>query len=119
MQHFNLAGFYAALDSHRQARRLTWKEVAAEVGLSASTLTRLGQGKYPDVEGLAALLTWLKLPCERFLPHWQAEAKTTPLAQMAALLHTDPRLSPEHAAALVHIVTVAYLALRQPQTVRP
>ncbi len=52
---FDSDAFYAALDGVRRARDLNWKEVAAQSGVSASTLTRMAQGKRPDVDGLAAL----------------------------------------------------------------
>jgi predicted transcriptional regulator len=53
---FDAESFYAALDSQRQSQRLTWKEVAAKSEVSASTLTRMAQGKRPDVDSLTALL---------------------------------------------------------------
>ncbi len=40
---FDAEAFYAALDSQRQSRRMTWKQVAEESGISASTLTRMAQ----------------------------------------------------------------------------
>ena len=52
---FDVAALHAAMDSHRRSRRLAWKDVAAESGVSASTLTRLSQGRQPDVNSLAAL----------------------------------------------------------------
>ena len=52
---FDVAALHAALDSERRSRRLTWKDVAAQSGVSASTLTRLSQGRQPDVNSLAAL----------------------------------------------------------------
>jgi transcriptional regulator with XRE-family HTH domain len=55
---FDNEGFFAALDAHRLAKRLTWKQVAEQSEVSASTLTRMAQGKRPDVDGLAALLKW-------------------------------------------------------------
>ena len=42
---FDADAFYSALDGQRQARELTWKKVAEESGVSASTLTRIAQGK--------------------------------------------------------------------------
>ena len=38
---FDGDAFYAALDEERQARQCTWKRVAEESGISASTLTRI------------------------------------------------------------------------------
>ena len=50
---FDSDAFYSALDAARRAQNLNWKEVAAQSGVSASTLTRMAQGKRPDVDGFA------------------------------------------------------------------
>ena len=55
---FDAEGFFDALDEVRDSKGLTWKEVADESEVSASTLTRMAQGKRPDVDSLAALLKW-------------------------------------------------------------
>ena len=47
---FDVAALHSALDAQRRSRRLTWKDVATESGVSASTLTRLSQGRQPDVK---------------------------------------------------------------------
>ena len=61
---FDGDAFYAALDGERQARQFTWRRVAEESGVSASTLTRISQGKRPDVDSLAALSAWSGLDVE-------------------------------------------------------
>ena len=53
------AALYAALDVVRRHRELSWRDVAAEAGISPSGLTRLGQGHAPDADGLVSLLVWL------------------------------------------------------------
>jgi hypothetical protein len=67
---------HSALDYVRAHRRMTWKAVADEAGLSASTLTRLGQGHAPDADGLCALMVWLgpELPLSRFTIDAQEDA---------------------------------------------
>ena len=64
---FDGIAFYAALDGERQARQFTWRRVAQESGVSASTLTRIAQGKHPDVDSLAALSVWSGLDVNRFV----------------------------------------------------
>ena len=59
--------FYAALDGERLARQCTWKRVAEESGISASTLTRISPGKRPDGDSLAALSAWSGLDVDRFV----------------------------------------------------
>ncbi|WP_346536966.1 helix-turn-helix transcriptional regulator [Micromonospora sp. DPT] len=50
---------YVAIDRQRRKRRMQWREAAREAGVSPSTLTRIGQGKRPDADGLVRLLAWL------------------------------------------------------------
>ena len=64
---FDAGAFYEALDGARMARTMTWKQVAGETGVSASTLTRMAQGKRPDVDGLAALVAWSGLDADDYL----------------------------------------------------
>ena len=64
---FDSGAFFAALDAERQARQCTWKQVAEECGISASTLSRMSQGRHPDVNGLAALAAWSGLDMDRFV----------------------------------------------------
>lgn len=58
---------YAALDGARRERDMSWRRLAAEVGCSPSTMTRLAQNHRPDVDAFAALVQWLKAPAEEFM----------------------------------------------------
>jgi transcriptional regulator with XRE-family HTH domain len=112
--HFDVDAFFAALDAQRQAKRRTWKQVAAETGVSASTLTRMAQGRKPDVDGLAALLRWSGLKAEDFVitgPK-QPQRKAETLAMICSQLRADPHLKKEDAEALEAIIRVAYEKLR-------
>jgi transcriptional regulator with XRE-family HTH domain len=64
---FDTLAFYGALDAVRRDRRIRWKQVALESGLSASTLTRMSQGKRPDIDGLAALCAWSGLSADHYI----------------------------------------------------
>src|SRR5215467_15368804 len=109
---FDAEGFYEALDAQRQSRRLNWKEVAADSGVSASTLTRMAQGKRPDVDGLAALLKWSGLKAEDYLKGRAATpGKPETLAVISKLLRADRKLGKDSAAALEDIIRVAYKRL--------
>lgn len=108
---FDVEGFYAALNAARLSRHMTWKEVAEEAGMSASTLSRIGQGKRPDVDGLAALLAWSKLKAEAFIPG-AGDEEAEPIARITALLRADPDLSPTNAKVLEDIVVATYGRLR-------
>jgi transcriptional regulator with XRE-family HTH domain len=111
-EHFDTEGFFAALDAVRQAKGQTWKDVAADSGVSASTLTRMAQGKRPDIDGLAALLKWSGLKAEDYIKG-RAATTTKPetLAVISKLLRADRRLGKESATALEDIIRVAYKRL--------
>ena len=104
---FENEAFCAALNSQRLAKLMTWKQVAEESGVSASTLTRLTQGKRPDVDGLAALLKWSGLKAEDFLGPGQGNRAET-LAQMTALLRADPKLNEPSKLALEVVLRATY-----------
>lgn len=111
---FDVEGFYSALDSERQTRRLTWKQVAAESSVAASTLTRMGQGKRPDVDGLAALASWAGIDVQLFYrPIEQQGTKAEALTQITALLRADRNLSGESAKALESMLKSAYEHMRK------
>lgn len=59
---------HAALDVQREARGMSWRKLAAEAGVSPSLLSRLGNGVGLEADGFAALVQWLGVPPERFMP---------------------------------------------------
>lgn len=109
---FDNAGFFAALDAERIARGTTWKQVAKEAQVSASTFTRLSQGKRPDVDSLSALIAWSGLDSRQFLGGG-SEVTASTLSEVLAQFRADPHLSPESAAALEEVVKVTYERLRK------
>lgn len=110
-ERFDNDAFYAALNATRLSRQSTWKDVAEKAKISASTLTRIGQGKRPDVDGLAALLQWSGLKAEDFIIDGDT-TEAEPLARVTALLRADRNLSPENAKVLEDIVVATYFRLR-------
>jgi transcriptional regulator with XRE-family HTH domain len=110
---FDVSALHSALDSERMARNLNWKEVSAESGVSASTLTRLSQGRRPDVDSLAALTTWLGISADRFMASRAREfGATSPLTQISTIIRDDPNLNPEAATALEELIKATYVRLR-------
>jgi transcriptional regulator with XRE-family HTH domain len=107
---FDHEGFFEALDSQRLSRGKTWKQVAEETGISASTLTRMAQGKRPDVDGLAALLRWSGLKAESFIGG-EAEPVRDPLAQISTILRGDPRLSAAGRKTIESVLRATYQGL--------
>ena len=111
---FDVAALHAALDSERRSCRLTWKDVAAQSGVSASTLTRLSQGRQPDVNSLAALTAWLGMSADHFMRTESVDqfGAASPLAQISSIIHRDPHLNPEGAVALEELIRATYVRLR-------
>ena len=110
---FDSDGFYDALDATRRSRNLNWKQVAAESGVSASTLTRMAQGKRPDVDGLAALASWANLRTDDYVRSNAEHGEPEPLAMISTYLRSDKSLSPEAATALDEVVKATYERLRR------
>ena len=111
---FDGEGFFAALDAERHSRGLTWKKVAEQSGVPASTLTRMSQGRRPDVDSLAALCAWSGIAATDFTRSAHSKSHTpSPLAQIATCLRADPNLSKEGVQALEAIIKAAYAQIRK------
>ena len=63
----NVPALYAALDAVREHRKLSWRQLAREVGVSPSTFSRLANRQKPDVDAFLAMVRWLSVPAERFM----------------------------------------------------
>ena len=110
---FDSQGFYDALDATRRSRNLNWKQVANQSGVSASTLTRMAQGRRPDVDGLAALASWSGLKADDFVRSDADQGQPEPLAMISTYLKSDPHLTPEAADALDQLVKATYERMRK------
>lgn len=104
---------YAALDAQREARGLSWRQLAAEAGVSASLVSRMGNGRRPDLDGFIALVQWLGMPAETFMvwPDGEGEHRSRPSleAQLAPLLRAEEELTE---ADQQHVVDVVGMTLR-------
>jgi transcriptional regulator with XRE-family HTH domain len=111
---FDSDAFYAALDASRQSQKLTWKKVAEQAGVSASTLTRMAQGKRPDVDSLAALCMWGGLDAAAYMrTDMSSRAEPDHLAMVSTYLRSDPNLRPEAAEMLDSLIKTTYESLRK------
>jgi transcriptional regulator with XRE-family HTH domain len=109
---FDTEAFYEALDAVRQVRRLNWKQVATSSGVSASTLTRMAQGRRPDVDGLAALAAWSGLRTDDYVRSEHRRPEPEGLAKISTYLRSDRNLTPEAATALDELIKATYERLR-------
>ena len=105
----DLEALVATLDAERQARHLSWRALASEAGVSASTLTRMQQGKSPDVNTFSALTSWLDIPAERFYndQHFE-DRQDDPIAVVSTLLRGKKKMNPKALAALQELVNAAF-----------
>lgn len=110
-----LGALYAALDSKRDAERKSWREVAGELDVSPSVLTRLAQGRRPDLDTYLAMVGWLGVNADSFVETdkpTQQEAQET-VAVISTYLRADRALKPESAQAIESIVRTAYAQLAE------
>jgi hypothetical protein len=63
---FDARKLYAALDARRIERKMTWPQVAKEVGMSPAGLTHLSEGKRVVFPGVMRIFRWLERPAADF-----------------------------------------------------
>jgi transcriptional regulator with XRE-family HTH domain len=103
----NVPALFAALDGRRKSENLSWRQLAKEIGVSPSLLSRLGNGNNPDAEGFATLVRWLKLPAETFMKSESNEAPQKQpdlMAQLAPLLRARRDLDDADVAYLEEVI---------------
>ena len=108
---FDRAAFFATLDATRISRGLSWRQVADETGISASTFTRLGNGHAPELDAFGVLCAWLSITPTSFFGFGVMGASAGP-ARWVSEIHSDPALSPTARVALGKVVVGAYEALK-------
>lgn len=111
----NTDALYGALDAERLARELSWRQLAKEVGVSPSTMTRLANGQRPDVDAFAALVRWLGQPADTFLNSTEERPVKEPdlVAQLAPLLRARSDLDEQDVKYLEDLIGVAVRRLNR------
>ena len=65
---FDTKKLHAALDAQRGERRMTWRQVATEIGgVSVSSLTRLKMGGRTSFPSVMRIVAWLNRPASTFI----------------------------------------------------
>ena len=105
---FDGEAYYAALARAVEARDMNWKQVSKSTGVSASTLTRMAQGKRPDAGSLAALSAWSGLNPAHFVEGINVDKNKDFTLEFSALLRAQKDLSPEAKVAMEGLVKAAY-----------
>ena len=107
---FNTHALYAVLNTQREARKVSWKEIARQTGVSQSTLSRLGNGKGLDIDSLMNLLAWCQIDVRDFLqpPLNEAINAVDCLTQITAMIFADNALSVQQARMLDAVIREVY-----------
>ena len=105
---FNVEAFYRVLDAEREERKLSWRQLASEIGVaSSSVFTRLAKGHLPDGENLLAILRWLSLDINAFFDLGEKREPGT-LATISLALQKDQCLDPHGKALIDELVRSTY-----------
>lgn len=100
----NTTKFSEMIKSKRGSKGL--RILSSEIGVSASTLSRVEQGNLPDIETYLKLCEWLEVSTE-FFTHQDSTAKEAK-AGVIAHLRADKTLPSETAEALIQMINLAY-----------
>jgi transcriptional regulator with XRE-family HTH domain len=113
----DVEALHGALDAKRKSKGLSWRDLASELDVSASTFTRMAHGQRPDIDAFATLLAWLGMPAERYtrsVGEMPADsAKDRPLVEITTLLGSSRAIKRSEADALNNIITAAYKSIVQ------
>jgi DNA-binding phage protein len=110
MRHLDTLALYAALESRKATRNMSWRELAQELELKDHTLfTRLSKGQAPGVDTVLTLCGWLEVPIENFtrgeVPSW--DSREAAISAIRRRLQAQPGMSEERAAAARAVLEAA------------
>lgn len=111
----DVRALHAALDAARVERNLSWRQLAKELGVAASTLSRMANGFRPDVSAFAVMTTWLRMPAESFYRRAEptdAEQEPELVAQLAPLLRARRDLQADDVQYLEQLIGAAVQRFR-------
>lgn len=98
--------------SKRGSRGL--REAAQEIGnVSPSTISRVENGKTPDMDTFLALCNWLEIPAAELIKNTEDEEVLDTPEAITIQLRADKKLDPAIANALASLVKAAYKDLSQ------
>lgn len=84
----------SVLDTRIEADGLSWRQAAAQIGVSPSLLSRLKNSQRPDLDAYVRIVRWLSMSTEDFIES-AAERERQPelTSEVAALLRARRDLS--------------------------
>ena len=105
------------LDTKALAERLKAKrgkrglrEISEEMnGIGISTLSRIENGRVPDVENFLIICNWLQASPSEFIKKPDGDTTTDAIDEIEGHLRADRNLDPEMAHALAELMQKAYI----------
>lgn len=95
------------LKGKRESKGL--RTIAIEIGnVSAATLSRIEQGKIPDVDTFINLCKWLEVPTDTFVNNQVSNNLISTKDQVVAHLRAEKELSTETVDMLIKMIDMAY-----------
>ncbi len=87
------------------------RTLAAEIGVSASTLSRIEQGNLPDIDTYLTICNWLEVSSDFFTIASTDEENVK--GGVIAHLRADKTLPPDTAEALIQMINLAYASVKK------
>lgn len=85
------------------------RTVADEIGnVSFATLSRIEQGKIPDVDTFIRICKWLEVPTDTFIVGTQKQKAISTKDQVVAHLRAERELSKDTVNMLIKMIDMAY-----------
>lgn len=85
------------------------RAVADEIGgVSFATLSRIEQGKLPDVDTFIRICKWLDVTTDTFIIGGENKKQISPKEQILAHLRADRELSKDMTNMLIKMIDMAY-----------
>lgn len=85
------------------------RTISEEIGdVSAPTLSRIEQGKVPDVETFIKICKWLEVPTDTFISQDSIPSPVSNKQQVVAHLRADRELAPDTVNMLIKMIDLAY-----------
>lgn len=88
------------------------RALSREIGVSASTLSRIEQGNLPDIDTYITLCDWLGVSTDFFVLN-QSKQNDISSVNIIAHLRADKSLRPETAEALIQMINIAYASSKE------
>lgn len=114
----DIKALHKALDAKRKTKSLSWRDAADEMGVSASTLTRMAQGASPDVDGFAKMVAWLGVSADDFIERGSftksnQKGNEDLLVVVSRNLRASKEFDSRSAQALENLIAAAYTQMKE------